>query len=82
MESVESPFSGLYDVLNANFMPIAVVLVLVIIVGGWFMYKSFSSESKTEDFEPDTDNSDEEDTSQEAPEQEDATDEDKNISSE
>jgi hypothetical protein len=82
METVESPFSGIYEILNENFVPIAVVLVLVLLVIGWLVYKSFSSESKTEDFEPDTDKSEEEDTSQEAPEEEESSDEDKNISSE
>jgi len=55
MESVESMFSSLSETLKVNFMPIAVVLVIVLAVVGWLVYKSMSGSPKEveEDFEPD-----------------------------
>ena len=54
MESPDSLFSGLSDSLKNNFIPIAIVLVLVLVVIGWLVYKSFTvSSSKNEEVETD-----------------------------
>ena len=62
MESVEGIFSGLSDTLKTNFVPIAVVLALVLLVVGWMAYKSFTGPSKNDDSEPDSEHSDGEDS--------------------
>jgi len=42
MDSFTGLFSNLSETLTTNFMPIAVVLVLVLLVTGWLVYKSFT----------------------------------------
>ena len=46
MESFTGLFSDLSENLKANFIPIAVVLVLVLLVSGWLVYKSFTDSPK------------------------------------
>jgi flagellar basal body-associated protein FliL len=57
MDSFTGLFSNLSETLTTNFMPIAVVLVLVLLVAGWLVYKSFTgskveSEPQPEQSEP------------------------------
>jgi hypothetical protein len=82
MEGADSLFSGLSDTLKTNFVPIAVVLALVLLVVGWLVYKSVSSSSKNDDSEPDTEQSEAEDNSQQPTEQKEQFVDDENTPSE
>ena len=52
MESFTGLFSNLSETLTTNFMPIAVVLVLVLLVTGWLVYKSFTGSKPEPEHEP------------------------------
>lgn len=46
MESFTGLFSDLSENLKANFVPVVFVLVLVLLVAGWLVYKSFTDSPK------------------------------------
>jgi hypothetical protein len=49
MESFTGLFSNLSDTLTVNFLPIAIVLVLVLCVVGWLVYRSMVSSPKVDE---------------------------------
>ena len=59
MESFEDIFSKLSESVTSNIIPIAIVLLLVLLVIGWLMYKSFNTSPKNEkieeEYEPEQD---------------------------
>jgi len=55
MESFTGLFSDLSENLKANFVPIVVVLVLLLVVSGWLVYKSYTDSPKvTSEPEPES----------------------------
>jgi flagellar basal body-associated protein FliL len=82
MEGAENLFADLSDTVKNNFVPIVIILVLVLLLIGWLVYKSFSSPSKNENFEPNDEQDKEEDNSEETNEHPEQAPEDENTSSE
>jgi hypothetical protein len=83
MENSESLFSGFFDTLKANIVPIIVVLILLLVIIGWLVYKSFIYVSKDDqDPESKVEEFDSEDTPEENNEQTETSKDDENTSSE
>ena len=61
MESVEGIFTNLSETVKVNFIPIAIVLALVLLIVGYLIYRSISVSPKIEEenFEPDVEQANE-----------------------